>query len=246
MALYWHPEKVEIAYEVQFYGFEEEGKLIGVIGLQKFNYVTLVRHAYVLPSHQGKGIGTKLLECLVNVARDSGITIFEGDVLSENKDMMSVLRSYGFHVVTELEAGVYHFTFPTTRTKRVEKREEDRERVSSIASVHSFLFPHSVAVIGAARRQDKIGHIIFKCILQSGFSGTAYPVNPKADSVLSVKAYPSILDIPGKVDLAVIAVPAELVPVIAGQCGQKGVHTLVVISDGFKETGIEGASREKR
>ena len=195
--------------------------------------------------YQGKGIGTKLLECLVNVARDSGITIFEGDVLSENKDMMSVLRSYGFHVVTELEAGVYHFTFPTTRTKRVEKREEDRERVSSIASVHSILFPHSVAVIGAARRQDKIGHIIFKCILQNGFSGTVYPVNPNADSVLSVKAYPSILDVPGNVDLAVIAVPAELVPMMAGQCGHKGVRTIIVISDGFKETGIEGASREK-
>jgi len=195
--------------------------------------------------YQGKGIGTKLLECLVNVARDSGITIFEGDVLSENKDMMSVLRSYGFHVVTELEAGVYHFTFPTTRTKRVEKREDERERVSSIASVHSFLFPRSVAVIGAARRQDKIGHIIFKCILQNGFSGTVYPVNPNADSVLSVKAYPSILDVPGNVDLAVIAVPAELVPTIAGQCGHKGVRTLIVISDGFKEIGIEGASREK-
>ena len=195
--------------------------------------------------YQGKGIGTKLLECLVNVARDSGITIFEGDVLSENKDMMSVLRSYGFHVVTELEAGVYHFTFPTTRTKRVEKREDERERVSSIASVHSFLFPRSVAVIGAARRQDKIGHIIFKCILQNGFSGTVYPVNPNADSVLSVKAYPSILDVPGNVDLAVIAVPAELVPTIAGQCGHKGVRTLIVISDGFKEVGIEGASREK-
>jgi acetyl coenzyme A synthetase (ADP forming)-like protein len=195
--------------------------------------------------YQDKGIGTKLVECLVNVALDSGITVFEGDVLSENRDMMGVLRSYGFHVVTDLEAGVYHFSFPTTRTKRVEKREYERERISSIASVHSFLFPRSVAVIGAAKRQDKIGHIIFKCILQSGFSGTAYPVNPKADSVLSVKAYPSILDIPGDVDLAVIAVPAELVPVIAGQCGQKGVHTLVVISDGFKETGIEGASREK-
>jgi acetyltransferase len=195
--------------------------------------------------YQDKGIGTKLMECMVNAARDSGITIFEGDVLSENKDMMSVLRGYGFHVVTELDEGVYHFTFTTTRTKTVAKKEDERERVSSIASVHSFLFPRSVAVIGAARHQDKIGHIIFKCILQNGFSGTAYPVNTNADSVLSVKAYPSILDIPGNVDLAVIAVPAELVPVIAGQCGHKGVRTLVVISDGFKETGIEGASREK-
>lgn len=195
--------------------------------------------------YQGRGIGTKLMECLANVARENGITVFEGDVLGENKDMMIVLRDYGFHVVTELEEGVYHFSFPITKTKRVVKKEAERERISAIASVRLALFPSSVAVIGAGRRPDKIGHIVFKCILQSGFSGTVYPVNPNADSVLSVRAYSSILDIPGSVDLAVIAVPAKLVPVIAGQCGQKGVRTLVVISDGFKESGIEGASREK-
>ena len=83
------------------------------------------------------------------------------------------------------------------------------------------------------------------CILQGGYTGTVYPVNPNVSSVMSVKTYPSILDVPDEVDLAVIAVPAKSVAKVADECGQKGVHTLIVISDGFREAGPEGAAREK-
>ena len=76
--------------------------------------------------YQGRGIGTKLLECLTDVARDNGIITFEGDVLVENKQMINVIKDYGFHVVGELEAGVYHFTLPITPTQRVIRKEEER------------------------------------------------------------------------------------------------------------------------
>jgi acyl-CoA synthetase (NDP forming) len=81
--------------------------------------------------------------------------------------------------------------------------------------------------------------------MQNGFSGVVYPVNPNAKAVMSVKAYPSVLDVPGDIDLAVIAVPAPLVAKESDECGRKGVRAIVVISDGFKERGPEGAQRER-
>jgi len=195
--------------------------------------------------YQGKGIGTKLVEWLANVARDGGITNFEADVLAENEQMITVFRDYGFHVTSDLKWGVYHVTFPITRTRKVVKEEEERERISTLASLRSMLYPRSIAVIGASRQPGVLGHLIFQYIVQNGFSGVVYPVNPNADVVMSVKAYPSVLDIPGDVDLAIIVVPAKLVSKVADECGRKGVYTIVVISDGFRERGAEGAGRER-
>ena len=196
-------------------------------------------------AYQGKGIGTKLMEWLANVACDNGITNFEADVLAENEQMMAVFRDYGFHVTSDLRWGVYHVTFPIARTRRVMKKEEDRERVSTLTSLRSILHPRSIAVIGASRKPGAIGQLIFQSIMQNGFSGVVYPVNPNADVIMSVKAYPSVLDVPGEVDLAIIVVPAKLVAKVTDECGRKGVRAIVVISDGFKERGAEGASRER-
>ncbi len=199
----------------------------------------------VADDYQGKGIGTRLVEHLSKVARDNGITAFEADVLAENNEMMLVFKDYGFHVASELEAGVYRVTFPIAPTTRVVRKEEERERSSTLASLHSVLFPRSVAVIGASRQPGTIGNLLLKCLLDGGFSGIVYPVNPNAEAVISVKAYPTILDIPDGVELAVIAVPASLVARVADECGRKGVRAIIVISDGFGERGPEGATRER-
>lgn len=105
--------------------------------------------------------------------------------------------------------------------------------------------PRSVAVIGASRRPGSIGAAIFKNLLEHGFDGPVYPVNPQARVVQSVLAYPSVSDIPGDVDLAVIAVPSRQVLEAVEACGQKGVRGVVVITAGFKETGPEGLERER-
>ncbi len=196
-------------------------------------------------AYQGKGIGTKLVEWLANVARENSITSFEADVLGENREMMGVFRAYGFHVESELSGGVYHITFPIAKTKRVVKKEEERERIATVASVRSLLYPRSVAVIGASTKPGTVGQLPFQCIMENKFSGVVYPVNPNAESVLSVKAYPSVLDVPGSVDLALIIVPAQFVPKVTDECGRKGVHSIIVISDGFKERGAEGSERER-
>ena len=195
--------------------------------------------------YQGKGIGTKLMEWLANVARDNNIATFEASVLAENKEMMTVFKDYGFHIISRLEEGEYHVSFPIARTSRVAKKEAERERISTLASLRSVFSPRSVAVIGASRKPGTLGRLIFECIMENGFSGVVYPVNPNAEVVRSVKAYDSVLDVRGDVDLAVIVVPARLVANVADECGRKGVRSLIVISDGFRERGEEGAARER-
>jgi len=98
-------------------------------------------------------------------------------------------------------------------------------------------YPKSVAVIGASRTPGKIGYEILRNILEYGYKGKVYPVNPKAEEILGLKSYPNVLSIPDKVDMAVIAVPAKIVPSVLEECGKKGVKAVVVISSGFKEIG---------
>jgi len=111
-------------------------------------------------------------------------------------------------------------------------------------SLEPLLRPRSVAVIGASRRRDAIGGAILHNLLEQGFQGPVYPVNPSSTHVQSVASYPDIESIPGPVDLAIIVVPAAHVLEAVEACGKKGVRALVVISAGFKETGADGVKRE--
>jgi len=112
--------------------------------------------------------------------------------------------------------------------------------------LEKFFSPRSVAVVGASREQGKVGHEIFKNLLLCGFSGNVYPVNPKAATILGKKVYAGIADIPeAEVDLAVIVIPAQHVRESLIQCAQKGIRSVIVISAGFKESGKEGAQKER-
>ena len=232
--------------------------LVGEVQREKRKEIIAIGRYYRLPNkrsarvafaiedaYHGKGIGTRLIEWLANAARDNGITAFEGDVLAENERMMAVLRDYGFHIDSELKGGVYHVIITIARSRRVERKEAERERLSTIASIRNVLSPRSVAVIGASRQPGSIGQLVFQNIMEGGFSGVVYPVNPKADAIMAVKAYPSILDVPGEVDLAIIIVPTQFVARVADECGRKGVRAIIVITDGFRERGREGAAREE-
>jgi len=117
--------------------------------------------------------------------------------------------------------------------------------LNRISNLRAIFAPRSVAVIGASTRPDSVGRAVFANILLHGYTGVVYPVNPKARSILAVKAYPSVLEIPEEVDLAVIVTPAETIPRVLEECGQKGIKGAVVISAGFKELGGEGVRREE-
>jgi acetyl coenzyme A synthetase (ADP forming)-like protein len=111
--------------------------------------------------------------------------------------------------------------------------------------LESFFNPQSVAVVGASRDPEKLGYAVLANLKDGGYSGKLYPINPKTDEILGLTAYPSVLDIPDPVDLAVVVIPYKFVPAVLEQCGQKGVPAVVVISAGFREAGREGLERER-
>ncbi len=115
------------------------------------------------------------------------------------------------------------------------------------ATIESIMSPQSIAVVGATNRPNSVGLAVFNNILKGGYQGVLYPVNPRAKSVQSVKAYPSLTDIPDEVDLAVIIVPAKAVCSVLEEAGQKQIKGAIIITAGFKEGGgSEGIKLENQ
>lgn len=106
--------------------------------------------------------------------------------------------------------------------------------------------PQSIAVIGASNDKKKVGYAVLKNLLQFNYKGGLYPINPSSTDILGLKAYPGVSDTGTKIDLAVIAIPAKLVPEVLIDCAGSGIRTAVIISAGFKESGHEGIVLEKR
>jgi acetyltransferase len=113
-------------------------------------------------------------------------------------------------------------------------------------SLTEFFTPDSVAVIGASTNPQKLGYAVLENLVAGGFSkrGTVYPINPKAEAILGLKAYPSVLEVPEPIDLAVIVIPYSQVPDALRTCGEKNIPAVIVISAGFREAGREGLERE--
>ena len=100
--------------------------------------------------------------------------------------------------------------------------------------------PDAIAVIGASNNKQSVGYGVMHNLIGQGYEGVVYPVNPKRKSIQGVKAYPSVLDAPDKIDLAIITIPAIAVPGVVKECGKAGVKSIVIMSSGFKEAGKKG------
>ncbi|GLZ34155.1 GNAT family N-acetyltransferase [Lentzea sp. NBRC 105346] len=197
-------------------------------------------------AHQGRGLGSILLEHLAAAAKETGLSRFEAEVLAENGQMVRVFRDAGYQVKRAFEEGVLHLEFAIDPTDESITITKAREQSAEARSVHNLLHPRSVAVIGASTDHTKVGHAVLTNLLTADFAGPVYPVNAEHRSVRGVRAYPSVLDIPDDVDLAVVAVPAASVDGVMDACLAKGVKALVVVSSGFGETGPHGLSAERR
>lgn len=108
------------------------------------------------------------------------------------------------------------------------------------SGLNYFFEPKSIALIGASTKELSIGNVIIKNLLHYGFTGPIYPINPKVDEIRGLKAYPSIIDVPGEVELAHIVIPPSFVPEEVENCGKKGVKAIIINTAGFKEMGAEG------
>jgi acetyl coenzyme A synthetase (ADP forming)-like protein len=191
----------------------------------------------VADEYQSRGIGTALLQLLTAHARQHDIGRFTADVLAENVRMIRVFRNAGYELTRTLDQGVYAVDFPVEYTEGARAATEEREKRAVAASVLPLFFPGSIAVVGASTRRGAIGNTLFKNLISTGFNGPVYPVNPSARVVESVRAYPSVLHIPERIDLAFIVVPSAHVIDAVRQCGEAGVRGVVVISAGFGEVG---------
>ncbi|MCW2798704.1 MAG: family N-acetyltransferase, partial [Aeromicrobium sp.] len=196
-------------------------------------------------AHQGRGVGQLLLEHLAQAGRERGIHRFVADVLPSNSRMQQIFREMGYHVDGMVEDGVQRLAFqiePTDSAIGVMRAREQRAEAASIARIFR---ARSIAVIGASRRQDSIGQAMVRNLVLGDFSGSVYAVNSQAEAVSGLPAYKTVQDIPGEVDVAIVAVPAESVNDVVLDCAAKGVHGLVVISAGFAEEGAEGRQRQR-
>jgi acetyl coenzyme A synthetase (ADP forming)-like protein len=193
---------------------------------------------------QGHGVGTRLLEQLAESAATAGIATFLAEVMPDNIAMLRVFADAGFAVSRRLEGGTTEVRLAIEPTSDYRAAVDERDHVAVAASLRPFFAPRTVAVVGASTRRGSIGGELFRNILDSGFEGIVYPVNPKAPSVAGVQAYASIADTPGDVDLAVFCVPGDAVLAEAEAALRKGTRALCVISAGFAETGAEGRRRQ--
>ena len=201
----------------------------------------------VADAHQGRGLGTLLLEHLADIARHQGITEFEAEVLGENNRMLQVFANSGFEIKRSIAGGVFHVTFPTADTGRFRTRRAEREHQATARSIHTLLHPRAIAIVGASERPGSIGAALLGNLLQHGFKGAIYPVNPRATRLADLPAFATVRDIGAPVDLAIIAVPATAVEAAIEDCIQAGVHSVVVISSGFAEvSGGDGRATEAR
>ncbi|WGL53944.1 GNAT family N-acetyltransferase [Nocardioides sp. BP30] len=197
-------------------------------------------------AYQGRGIGQLLLEHLAQAARERGVQRFVAEVLPDNHRMIQTFRDAGYKVASGYEDGVISLEFPIEVTDTAIGVLAAREHEAEAASIHRFFNPRSVAIIGASRRQETVGQLIVRNLVTGDFTGRVYVVNPNTTAVSGMPAYKSVAEIPGDVDVAIVAVPAEAVQEVVLDCAAKGVHGLVVISSGFAETGEEGRRRQRR
>jgi acetyl coenzyme A synthetase (ADP forming)-like protein len=193
---------------------------------------------------QGRGVGTRLLEQLAEHAREQGIRRFDAWVMGANHRMLQVFVDSGFAVQSKTDQGVIAVTLSLDQTDAFAARSAARASTAARASLGPFFTPRSVAVVGASRERGTVGAEILNNLRTTGYRGSLIPIHPTAAEVQELKAYPRLTDVPGEIDLAVIAVPAAKVLDVARNAAEKRVKAMVVISAGFSEVGADGRAQE--
>jgi acyl-CoA synthetase (NDP forming)/GNAT superfamily N-acetyltransferase len=196
-------------------------------------------------AHQRRGLASVLLEHLAAIAAERDIRRFEAEVLHDNLRMARIFSDAGYQPSRSYEEDSVHFVFPIEPTTASLAVMQSREHRAEARSIGRLLAPRSVAVVGASRRLGGVGHAVLVNLLRSGFQGPVYPVHRDVSHIASVRAYPSVSDVPDDIDLAVLAVPAPAVAQLIAECARKRVRGLVVMSGGFSEEGPAGLAAER-
>jgi acyl-CoA synthetase (NDP forming)/RimJ/RimL family protein N-acetyltransferase len=212
-------------------------QLVGVASYEPTDKPGVVEIAFAVSDHMhGRGVASLLLDHLISTARLRGVRAFTAQTLADNVAMLRVFANAGLAARRQLSGGVIDTTFPLPADESDHRLHSYldsvamRERFADVASLRYLLEPASVAVVGASRKPGRVGHAILRNMIDAGFRGGLYAVNPHATSVLGVPAVPTVADLPEPPDLAVIAVPPAQVTPVAEECGRRGAKTLVVVT----------------
>ncbi|MEE4418276.1 bifunctional GNAT family N-acetyltransferase/acetate--CoA ligase family protein [Streptomyces bugieae] len=180
-----------------------------------------------------RGVGTLLLEHLVEVARENGIEAFTADVLADNHLIHRVFADLGLRVTRQYDGTTVRGVIRLAPDERYLSALDVRGRTADTASLQPLLRPRSLAVVGAGTRPGSVGRAVLHNLREAHFAGRLHAVNPHAHAVLRIPAYASVAELPQPPDLAVLAIPAAAVPEAADQCGRAGVGALVVVTSGL-------------
>ena len=221
-------------------------RLVGVGAYEPAGKPGLAEVAFAVPDDMhGRGIASLLLEHLVWQARQRGLRAFTAETLAENSAMLRVFADVGLPAKRRISGGVVELTFPLPdgednyRLDNYLATVASKESRADVASLRPLLQPRSVAVVGPSRRRGTVGRAVLRNIVTGGFTGPVYAVNPHARTIEGVPCVASVSDLPGQVDLAVIAVPPSALPEVAAQCGRNGVRALVVITSALGAAGAD-------
>ncbi|MDD1478007.1 bifunctional acetate--CoA ligase family protein/GNAT family N-acetyltransferase [Arthrobacter sp. H16F315] len=199
----------------------------------------------IADAHQGRGIGSILLEHLAAAARENGIRKFSAEVLPENRKMLMVFSDAGYDVKRHFDDGVVSLEFNIDPTDKSRAVMESREHRAEARSIQELLAPSSVAVIGASRKWGTVGYQLLEHIIEGGFTGPVYAINPEAFELAGMLSFARLAEVPGPVKLAIIAVPYAEVPKIVAECGAAGVKGIVVATSGYADDGERGLARQR-
>ncbi|MFJ6003194.1 GNAT family N-acetyltransferase [Arthrobacter sp. NPDC092385] len=195
--------------------------------------------------HQGRGVGSILLEHLAVAARENGIHRFSAEVLPENRKMITVFAEAGYEVERHFDDGVVMLSFDIDPTRRSQAVMEAREHRAEARSMAELLTPSSVAVIGASREWGTVGYELLEHLIDGGFTGRVYAVNPEAFELNGMISHASLAEVPEPVDLAVVAVPHEQVDAVVDECARAGVKGLLVVTAGYADGDGDGLARQR-
>ena len=203
--------------------------------------------AFLIDEDQrGRGLGSLLLEHLAAAARHRGVTHFVAEVLAENHAMIGVLMDAGFAVTRHTESGVVDIAMDTAVSPRALAAADERDSLAEASSLARLLRPRSVALVGVRSDGTGVGAAVLRQISAGGYRGDLHVVHPRADKILGVPTSRSFGEIAGRVDLAVLAVPANAAIHALHEAAEAGVAGVVVLSAGFGEVGPEGAAIQRR
>src|SRR5919199_4258606 len=221
-------------------------RVVAVAGYDRLNEPGAAEVAFAVADElQGRGLGTRMLEQLAEIAAARGLSRFDAEVLSDNRAMIGVFAGAGFDVRRETAYGEVHLALDIRPTERLAERIAARDHRAAVASLRPLLAPRSLAVVGASARPDSRGGQLLRSIVRHGFAGVAAPVNRAGGVVSSVRAVTAAAELPEPPELAIVAVPAPDVLAAVTEAADAGARAVLVISTGFSDTDEpEGRARE--